>query len=242
LPETLERSPDLKDPEKYFRERFKELFDAPFNLESKPGKRYSELLQKIPALSGNEDCLDLGCGAGLGTWMIAKSARYVLGIDSTEQAISFANKHYRKDGKIEFLTGDITRLNLNKKFHRVFLVHTLEHLPPKLCPVMLSEIFEILLPKGMLHISVPAEATLIYRYERLMEKLKGIPPWDPTHLTKFTVPSLKRLGKKAGFEIFRIDHKLFQSKKLNALHQKGLVPTWSQNPLTVEVFITLLKR
>lgn len=241
MPENLDRSPDLLDPEKYFKNRFKELFENPFNTESKPGRRYAELLQKIPALTGKEECLDLGCGAGLGTWMIAQSAKFALGIDNTALAIDFANKHYCRKGKIEFLVADLAALKLERKFDRVFLIHTLEHIPAKPGSDLISMIYRILKPGGMLHISVPTEATLISRYERLMEWIKNIPPWDPTHITRFTIPGLETLGNKAGFKILPIERRLFPSKKLRRLHQKIHFPTWVQNPLTEEAFITLLK-
>lgn len=242
MPEILDRSPELLNPEQYFQNRFRELFKDPYNLATKPGMRYSELLGKIPPLQGHEECLDLGCGAGLGTWMIGRSAKFALGVDSTLPAIAFANQHYRREGRIEFSVEDVTRLSLDRKFDRVFLVHVLEHIPAKPGSELISLIYRMLKPGGMLHISVPTEATLISRYQRLMQWFNNIPPWDPTHISKFTIPGLKRLGEKSGFRVHRIEGKLFPSKKLKALDQKLKFPAWLQNPLTEEAFLTLSKK
>lgn len=94
-----ERHNKLLDPEQYFKDRFQELFSNPFNLETKPALRYRSLLEKTPAINSSDDCLDLGCGPGLGTWMISQSANYVLGVDSTVQAVEFTKKNYQQPRK-----------------------------------------------------------------------------------------------------------------------------------------------
>lgn len=237
-----ERSKKLLDPELYFQDRFQELFSDPFNLEAKPAVRYRALLERIPAIKDADYCLDLGCGPGLGTWMISKSAKYVLGVDSTLQAVEFAKKHYQQPGKIEFMVRDITDLKLDREFDRAVLVHTLEHLPPQMCVPFLQGIRKLLKPKGMLHISVPAEASLVSRYERLMQWMKGIPVWDPTHLCKFTIPALLRLSRKAGFGIHSVDHGLYPSKKITQFARSISLPGRIMNSITVEAFLSLVNK
>lgn len=52
--------------------------------------------------------LDLGCGAGLGTYFYSMLAKKVYTVDYDEQAIDEARKYPHAPGKVEFLNLDIT--------------------------------------------------------------------------------------------------------------------------------------
>jgi 2-polyprenyl-3-methyl-5-hydroxy-6-metoxy-1,4-benzoquinol methylase len=53
--------------------------------------------------------LDIGCGDGFGTWMLAKECGFAKGIDRKRDGIDLANKNWKAD-KIEFERADFLRL------------------------------------------------------------------------------------------------------------------------------------
>jgi len=173
--------------------------------------------------------------------MLGKQCQYVLGVDDSSWAIDFAKKNYYQPGKIEFLQADITNLALSQRFDLIISVHTFEHIAGEKVSLLFKNINQWLKPAGRFYLSVPTEASLVNRYQRLMEQLKKIPPWDPTHISFFTVSGLKKMGKRAGLKLLAIHRKLFPSKKLRAIAEKFSLPSFLQNPLTVEAIFVFEK-
>ncbi|MDA8271361.1 MAG: glycosyltransferase, partial [Actinomycetota bacterium] len=101
----------------------------------------------------NKDVLDLGCGEGYGADFIARSARSVVGIDISEEAITHARKTYH--GKnLKFLTGSCAAIPLNNKSVDVVVsFETIEHHSQH--TEMMQEIKRILRDKGVLILSTP---------------------------------------------------------------------------------------
>ena len=77
----------------------------------------------------NKKVLDIACGTGYGAAILRKSgASYVLGVDISNDAISFAKAQYSEYG-IEFKTGDILETKLpESSFDVVVSFETLEHI------------------------------------------------------------------------------------------------------------------
>jgi len=94
-----------------------------YHKNSKNQKRWAEgLLAQIP-LKGNESVLDVGCGNGRVTAMIAKKLPRgrVLGIDSSREMVAFATAFYKKQSKrLKFEKRNACRLGLRDEFDIVF--------------------------------------------------------------------------------------------------------------------------
>ncbi|OGC22310.1 SAM-dependent methyltransferase [candidate division WOR-1 bacterium RIFOXYB2_FULL_42_35] len=77
-----------------------------------------ELINKL-SLTGQERILDIGCGDGKITAEIAGHLTngYVLGIDNSEEMISFARENHPG---IDFKVGDARKLNFDQEFDLVF--------------------------------------------------------------------------------------------------------------------------
>ncbi|TAM64375.1 MAG: glycosyltransferase [Rhodanobacter sp.] len=106
-----------------------------------------------PLVTG-KDVLDIACGEGYGSVMLARQARSVKGVDIAESAVEHARATYGGVQGLEFLCGDAARIPLDD--HSVDVVvsfETIEHHDRH--REMLSEIGRVLRPNGLLVISSP---------------------------------------------------------------------------------------
>lgn len=79
---------------------------------------------------GSKSILNLGCGTGNHDFILSEKGYFISGIDFSEQMISIANKRLKDEEKknLEFLTGDVRALKLNKKFDVVIsLFHVMSY-------------------------------------------------------------------------------------------------------------------
>jgi SAM-dependent methyltransferase len=74
-----------------------------------------------------KDVLDVGCGTGHGTALLAQKARSVLGIDYHDGALVYAREHFGRPN-IEYRQADATRLDLAQQFDVVVSFQVIEHL------------------------------------------------------------------------------------------------------------------
>ncbi len=103
-------------------------------------------------LSGGTVC-DVACGVGYGSNLLAGKVDKVVGVDIGDDAIDWANKHFKAD-KTSFFNCDILKgWPVDESFDAVVSYETIEHLaePEK----FVSEIFDRLKPGGKLFMSLP---------------------------------------------------------------------------------------
>ncbi len=117
--------------------------------------RYQLCLEMLDLFFGAK-VLDLGCGDGVLSSMISRSAGYVVGVDSNQLAISFAQENLRKknlDGIFHTSTDSL----LDHSFDRIVCTEVIEHVsePNKL----LTEIQRLIKPEGLAVISTPIRLT-----------------------------------------------------------------------------------
>ncbi len=104
-------------------------------------------------LCRDRDVLDVASGEGFGSAYLAQTARSVVGVDISEEAIAHANKSYRADN-LRFSAGDATKLAFpDASFDVVVSFETIEHLDDQ--QSFLKEIRRVLRPKGFLIVSTP---------------------------------------------------------------------------------------
>jgi len=112
--------------------------------------------------------LDLGCSDGFGTYYVAEFAKYVLGIDFDQEAISFAqaekNSTFPKDVKVEFKLDNF----LNKQygsFDGVVSFDVIEHIYPEHESDFMSTVLMNLKDSGTFVLGTPSLETQQYSKE-----------------------------------------------------------------------------
>lgn len=104
-------------------------------------------------LAKKKRVLDLACGEGYGSNMLAKTAATVIGVDIDEASIIHAQKKYQR-GNLSFQQGRCENIPLpNHSVDIVVSFETIEHTDKQ--EEMLAEIKRVLIPGGILIISSP---------------------------------------------------------------------------------------
>ena len=100
--------------------------------------------------------LDVACGEGYGSALLAGVASGVVGIDTAADAIAHARATYAGRPGLAFEVGSAAALPLPEASADVVVsFETIEHLPAQDQPRMLAEIARVLAPDGVLVLSVP---------------------------------------------------------------------------------------
>jgi 2-polyprenyl-3-methyl-5-hydroxy-6-metoxy-1,4-benzoquinol methylase len=103
--------------------------------------------------------LDAACGLGYGSHVIAclTRAATVVGIDSSDYAVSYARANFHRDnGRLEYISGflpDALASHPNCSFDTIISFETLEHVEAPVA--LLSEFNRLLTPGGRIIVSVP---------------------------------------------------------------------------------------
>jgi ubiquinone/menaquinone biosynthesis C-methylase UbiE len=104
-------------------------------------------------LAKDKVVLDIACGEGYGSNLLAMVASHVVGVDIVEDVIAGARNKYRQDN-LTFKVGSCTDIPLeNSSVDLVVCFETIEHHDKH--REMLAEIKRVLLPNGILIISSP---------------------------------------------------------------------------------------
>lgn len=75
-----------------------------------------------------ENVLDIACGSGYGSWIIAGKGIEVLGMDIETEVIEYGNRTYKNDF-VEYKAGDAANIELEDKvFDAVVSFETIEHI------------------------------------------------------------------------------------------------------------------
>lgn len=140
----------------------------------------------IDKIEPDDVILDLGCGNGLVALDIAKKAKDVIGVDLNENNIKTARNNLRKFhyNNVEFILGDVTKIELNKKFDKIILSNILEHIENRI--EFLSNLRNI---SSVILLRVPMinrDWVTLYKQKLGMEYRL-----DKTHFIEYTEESLR---------------------------------------------------
>jgi len=123
--------------------------------------------------------IDVACGCGHGSKMIAEKAKKVFAYDISKDAIEFANKYYSAPN-IYYQVCDILDLpHENESIDTVVSVEVFEHVLP--IERVISEVHRVLAPKGFWCFTTPSG-------ERYPDH--SIVPWHVKHYTKQNLQEL----------------------------------------------------
>tara|TARA_B100000989_G_C19529422_1_gene468781 strand:+ start:520 stop:1266 length:747 start_codon:yes stop_codon:yes gene_type:complete len=165
-------------------------------------KDFKIILDYLKKSKNGGDILDIGCGYG---WMLSqlnkkKFKTYGVEINSDCRIIAERNMHYYANDLKEFK---------NKKFDYISLIHVIEHLKN---PVnFIDKIKKRLKKGGTFIIETPDFDSAMGRMYNFKFRLLH----DSTHISLFSLDSLKRLLRDKGFHITKIEFPYFEGPHFN---------------------------
>ena len=100
--------------------------------------------------------LDVSCGEGYGSALLAEVAAHVTGVDVAPDAVAHARAAYGGRANLRFVRASAAALPLaDASVDVVVSFETIEHLSRALQPLMLAELARVLTPAGVLVLSAP---------------------------------------------------------------------------------------
>jgi 2-polyprenyl-3-methyl-5-hydroxy-6-metoxy-1,4-benzoquinol methylase len=159
--------------------------------ETAPAPLLWKRVQRLTTIAGPGRVLDLGCGSGLFLKAMQEVGWYCVGVELNAMAAEFA--HYRLG--LDVRQGDISQLELPEKFDLVTLWDVLEHTGSP--AAVLARVHDLLVPGGLLAISVPNWESL----ERKLFRERWIALDAPRHFYHFSPVTITHLLQKSGFEL-----------------------------------------
>ena len=162
-------------------------------------EQYGEELLKLLKPKAGEQILDLGCGTGQLTAIIAKSGALVQGIDSCELTIRGARDKYPR---INFSVADARSFKVEEPLDAVFS-HAVLHLIKKLDAVI-NCVEQALNPGGRFVAEFNGKGSMGAIVRALLSVLSEISGQEPEALNPWYCPSIEEytgLLTKQGFDV-----------------------------------------
>jgi len=154
--------------------------------------------------------LDLACGEGYGSFMLAEEANEVIGIDIDETTIRHASSKYIKKN-LEFIKGSITNVPIKGEniFDVVVCFEALEHIEDH--DGLMKEVKRLLKEKGMFIVSTPNR--YIYSEQPNYQ--------NPFHLKELYFDEFKELLSKYFENILIYGQKVYPSSNIFPLYKES---------------------
>jgi len=143
--------------------------------------RFELILNLIENEMKGKKVLDVGCGDGVLSWILAKNGANVIGIDTSKKAMEFANEKCKETKNLSFIIGSAYNLPFEDKiFDYIVSSEVMEHLvePEK----MLLEIRRVWSEEGNIFITTPIKFTKF--------------PLDEMHFQEYYEEDFKNLLKE----------------------------------------------
>jgi len=129
--------------------------------------------------------IDLGCGIGYGSNLLARNARRVLGVDRDPETVAYAKQHY---GGAEYVAADVINSSYDGDFDVAVAFEMIEHLADPL-PVLKA------IPAKTLLCSVPNETHFPFKNYRF-------------HHRHYTEQEFRDLLTEAGWQVLEMKHQV----------------------------------
>lgn len=164
-------------------------------------RRFEEVGKLIEPTGGK--ILDIGCADGMFSKVIFDKAKAdeLIGIDVLKSPIDWANKHWKRAGRMKFIVGDAHDLKFKSEtFDAVFCLEVLEHVNN---PLKVFSEFKRVMKKGRYGVFLVPSDSLLFRtiwWFWLHFYPRGW-VWRDTHIQTYKNSYLPKICKKAGFRV-----------------------------------------
>ncbi len=175
-------------------------------------RRHQAAYEWIGARVVGARVLDLACGEGYGSEVLARGATDVLGVDANPEAYEHAQLRYSRQG-LRFQRGLVETFGEPGTFDAVVFLQTIEHVFDPVA--VLEHVRSLLAPGGVAYASTPNVLTLAPR-----GAIKSANPW---HLREYRAAEFRDLCRKVFAEVELLG--LFHSRKLR-VHELALRIGW----------------
>ena len=126
-------------------------------------KPYEYLRDKL----AKQTVLEIGCGAGYGSYMLGEVAERIVTIDRDKESLDNARKNFGREN-IEYLHADFfDNLPLEENsFDTVISFQVFEHISPKDTRLFLDKISRLLKPGGIFYMTTPNREIRLLPFQR----------------------------------------------------------------------------
>ena len=162
-------------------------------------EHWHRYLFATPWVAGKQ-VLDIACGEGYGSYLLAQQAARVIGVDVDIETLQHASSTYLK-GNLEFRRGECARIPVDGRhvFDVVVSFETIEHLDAAAQQALLLEVKRLLKPDGLFLVSTPNK--LFYN---------GAPGTEnPFHLREYYVEEFRALLRNHFREVRLLGQKVY---------------------------------
>lgn len=141
-------------------------------------QRHRSIMSKITfhGLEPEHNVLEIGAGIGTQSQLIAQflSTGKLLINDISPKSIDIGKKRLRDFSNVDFLTGDIVELPIDRTFDAIVCPDVLEHIPVDQHNRLFRKFNEILKPDGRIYIHIPDPDFMEWQYKHQPEVLQVI--------------------------------------------------------------------
>lgn len=140
-------------------------------------------------IAANSSVLEIGCGIGTQTELIAKDVTQgdITAIDISPLSVDMAKKRLKHVNNIRFFAGDVITFEFSQKYDIIILPDVLEHIPIEQHDRLFEKLSLILKPDGYIFIHIPNPYYLEWCHKNTPEVLQVI---DQPIFTNILVPNV----------------------------------------------------
>ena len=175
-------------------------------------QRHLTVYQWIAERVGGSRVLDMACGEGYGSDVLAQVAKAVVGVDANPEAHDHARLRYRRPN-LTFERGMVENFGQPGEFDAVVFLQTIEHVQDP--QAVLSHFRRLLAPGGVAYVSTPNVLTLAGP-----GRTKSDNPW---HVREYRAQEFDQLCRSVFGRVELLG--LFHARRLRA-HELALRLGW----------------
>jgi 2-polyprenyl-3-methyl-5-hydroxy-6-metoxy-1,4-benzoquinol methylase len=177
-------------------------------------QRHLVVYQWIAARVGGLRVLDMACGEGYGSNVLASTSQSVVGVDANPEAHEHARLRYRRPN-LRFERGMVEKFGAPGEYDAVVFLQTIEHVQDP--AAVLAHFQSLLTPGGTVYVSTPNVLTLAPPGQA-----KSDNPW---HVREYRVREFEELCRSVFTQVELLG--LFHARKLRA-HALALKLGWDK--------------